>query len=123
MKIKSLLFLVFLSFNCIASDDVKYLETLDEQASRYRIMCIECVTDAKLSKKNINELDSCKDLYSYTKKGYLDLKNKLVAAEEAAKLEGQSKGLESVELRNKLIVIMSAKSHMSIAGSMLNKVK
>ena len=123
MNSKSIILLSLLSFGCFASEEKQSLKSLDEEASSYRIMCIECVTDAKLTKKKLSDLDTCKALYSYTTNGYQNLKDKIIAAEEAAKKEGESKGLDSRELRDKLILIMSAKSHMSIAGSILNKVK
>lgn len=114
MKFTSVILLWLLSFVCFASEEIEYLKALDREASNYRLRCIECVTDAKLTKKRVTELEACKTLYSYTSNGYLGLKQKIIAAEKDAKNEGESKGLESRELRDKLILIMSAKSHMSV---------
>ncbi|MCA0902221.1 hypothetical protein [Microbulbifer agarilyticus] len=109
--------------SCIGSDEISHLQALDTKASEYRKMSIECITDAKLSKKPFAEIDTCKLLYKFTTDEFPGLKDSIVQAEESAKLEGEAKGLGSPDLREKLVLIMSAKSHMSIAGSILNKAR
>ncbi|QKX17659.1 hypothetical protein [Microbulbifer sp. YPW1] len=124
MKLNNLfsLLLIF-PLSCIGSDEISHLKALDAKASEYRKMSIECVTDAKLSKKPLAEVGTCKLLYQFTIDEYPGLKESIVEAEKDAKLEGVAKGLESPALREKLVLIMSAKSHVSIAGSILNKVR
>lgn len=124
MKLKYLfsLLLIF-PLTVVGSDDISELKALDTKASEYRKMCIECVTDVKLSRKRLDELGTCKVLYQFTINEYPSLKQGIVEAEESAKLEGEANGLDNPALREKLVLIMSAKSHMSIAGSILNKVR
>ena len=123
MNLNLLLFLFLFPLVCFGVDEISHLEALEVQASKYRKMSIECVTDVSLTKKEIVEVDTCKLLYKFTISEYPILKENLVKAEEKAKLDAETSGFEDTRLRERLILIASAKSHMSVAGSILNKVR
>ncbi|SEA30920.1 hypothetical protein [Microbulbifer marinus] len=122
MKIISLFLILFFPAVCFGADELSYLVTLDAKASDYRKMSIECVTDAKLTKKALDEIETCKVLYNFTTEEFSALKESLIKAEENAKIEAESNGLESPVLREKLVLIMSAKTHMQMAGAILSKI-
>ncbi|MDO3387825.1 hypothetical protein QWI17_18420 [Gilvimarinus sp. SDUM040013] len=121
---KSFIFALILTIPsiCLATNDTAYLKSLESQASDYRILAIACVIDVKLESKPLAEVDSCGTLYEFTRDEYPALKQSLMDAEKSAQEQGEEKGLQKPILREKLALIMSAKSHMSIAGSILSKV-
>lgn len=122
MKNKIVFLLAFFPLISFAEGEITHLKTLDETASKYRMMAIECATDVKLQKKALKEVSTCRTLYDFTSNEYPKLKASVVEAEQKVKQEAIDKGLNAAGLRDKLVLIMSAKSHMNIAGSIFNKI-
>ncbi|WP_217633062.1 hypothetical protein [Marinobacterium iners] len=71
----------------------------------------------KLTKRKALEINSCKSFFQFVREDYPRLKSDLESAELKAKDQGRSEGLQSEILREKLVFIMSVRSHMSIAGT------
>lgn len=109
--------LLFLSPLCVAENEIAYLKGLDAKASKYRMMAIECVTDMKLTKRKAQEINSCKSFFQFVQEDYPKLKSDLESAELKAKDQGISEGPQSENLREMLVLIMSIRSHMNIAGT------
>lgn len=109
--------LIFLSPLCVAENEIAYLKALDAKASKYRMMAIQCVTDMKLTKRKAREINSCNSFFKFVQEDYPSLKSDLESAELKAKDQGSSEGLQSENLRERLVFIMSVRSHMNIAGT------
>ncbi|MGD9860236.1 MAG: hypothetical protein AB7S90_09275 [Marinobacterium sp.] len=109
--------LIFSSPLCVAENEIAYLKGLDTKASKYRMMAIECVTDMKLTKRKAREINSCNSFFKFVQEDYPSLKSDLELAELEAKDQGSSEGLQSENLRERLVFIMSVRSHMNIAGT------
>lgn len=117
MKLLLITLLLSLSPFCVAANEIDNLKKLESDASRYRMMAIECVTDVRLTKKDPRDLGSCSSFFLFVREDYPSLKSNLESAEIKAKEQGNSEGLQSETLREKLVLIMSIRSHMNIAGS------
>lgn len=122
MRVKMLSLLLIVPSWVFAESDVAHLESLNERASQYRLLVIECAVDFKISKLPINQVKSCIQLYAFTESGYPQLKSSVIRAKENVRKEGVDNGLRHPGLRKKLSLIMSAKSHMNIAGTILNRI-
>lgn len=101
----------------MAENEIAYLKGLDAKASEYRMMAIECVTDMKLTKRKAQEINSCKSFFQFIQEDYPKLKSDLESAELKVKDQGNYEGLQSENLRERLVFIMSVRSHMNIAGT------
>ncbi|TNF35622.1 MAG: hypothetical protein EP315_05535 [Gammaproteobacteria bacterium] len=117
MKIGFISLLAIMPIFSFASTDIESIKSLDIKASNYRLLAIECITDIKLTKRSKLEIESCKLFHSFVATEYPRLKSDLEEAQNNAKIEGSAEGLNSPELREKLVLIMSARSHMNIAGT------
>ncbi len=91
---------------------------IESEASNYRILAIECITDKKLTKKETFKIESCINFKNFVKSKYPILKSSLESAQERAKIQAKSEGIESRQLREVLVLLMSARSHMKIAGEL-----
>lgn len=114
--------LLMLSFSkSHASDDLDNLKSLEATASNYRMMAIRCITDIKITKKQKKHLDSCQKFQQFVQNEYQVLKDSLQLAQDKAKHQGRNDGLNNDQLREKLVLIMSTRSHMNIAGGIAAK--
>lgn len=115
-------FVAFLSSPALAQTSTADLKALEATASRYRMMSIECVTDVKIDNKPLSQTPSCIALNQFISIEYNSLKSGLEKAESDAKQQADAKGLQAFGLREKLILILSARSHMQVGGNILKAV-
>lgn len=95
---------------------------IESEASRYRMLAIECITDKKITKKETSSIESCMEFTDFVKSKYPNLKKSLESAQQQVKVTANSEGLESEYVREILILLMSARSHMQIAGEISTKI-
>lgn len=112
---KYILLLIFLPTIALASKESGNLVELDSAASDFRMLAIKCATDLKLTKKDKLDLPSCNNLTQFISNDLDGINNRLKTAQNEAKSRGTRLGLEDPQLRNDLILIMSARSHLNIA--------
>ncbi|VUD47836.1 hypothetical protein TDB9533_01107 [Thalassocella blandensis] len=121
MKIRYISLLLF--FNCTyVYSEAFSPEEIESQASHYRMLAIECITDKKIMKKETLAIESCRAFKGFIKSKYPILKTSLESAQRQVKVVANTEGLESKNVRETLVLLMSARSHMQIAGEISTKI-
>ena len=116
MRNSIVFFLFLISTYCFGESKAPSLKDLDITASEYRMMSIECVADLKITSSNKDNIKSCERFFNFVRNDYENLKSSLENQEIMVKEQGRVEGLDSDGLRSKLVLIMSVRSHMRIAG-------
>lgn len=116
MKPKHIVLILCLQIPFVHSETLSEFQKIEAEASLYRMLAIECITDKKITKQESVKIESCKKFNRFVTANYPALKSNLEKAQEQVKTSAQATGLESASVRQSLILLMSARSHMKIAG-------
>jgi predicted phage tail protein len=122
MKLSYISLVLFFQSTFAFSEVFSNPKEIESEASRYRMLAIECITDKKITKKETLTIESCKELTDFVKSKYPNLKASLENAQQQVKVTANSEGLESGNIRETLILLMSARSHMQVAGEISTKI-
>ena len=122
MRLAYISLILFLQSTFACSEVLSDPKEIESEASHYRMLAIECITDKKITKKEILEIESCKAFNGFVKYKYPSLKASLENAQQQVKATANAEGLTSENVRKILILLMSARSHMQIAGEISNKI-
>lgn len=122
MKTGYLFLAMFFHSAVVCSDAVSDPVKIESEASLYRMLAIECITDKKITKKDPSDIQTCNSFRGFVKSRYPELKASLEKAQQQVKLQAQTEGLTSKNVRDSLILLMSARSHMKIAGEIATEI-
>ena len=122
MKLSYISLVLFFSSTFAFSEVFSDPKKIESEASRYRMLAIECITDKKITKKEVLAIDSCRAFTDFVRSKYPNLKASLENAQQQVKVTANTDGLASENVREILILLMSARSHMQIAGEISTKI-
>lgn len=122
MKLSYISLVLFFHSACTWSEVFYDPIKIESEASHYRMLAIECITDIKITRKEAVEIESCKSFSDFVKSKYPNLKASLENAQQQVKVTANAEGLTSKNVKEILILLMSARSHMQIAGEIATKI-